>query len=79
MSRESGRILPGEWPLDLGRCNYDTLIPKRCRDVCVMDLWPADLVVLNVKPIADENTVTYLRVKLWVSAMDEAEFKGKTC
>jgi len=64
MSRESDRILPGDWPLVLGRRNYDVLIPKHCNDAAVMDLWPTDLVVLIVKLTAYEDTVTYLRVKL---------------
>jgi len=44
-----------------------------------MDRGPADLAVVIVKPAADEDAVTYLRVKLRASAMEAAEMKCKTC
>ena len=44
----------------------------------VMDRGLADLAVVDVKLAADENTVTYLRVKLEESDR-ESESKGVTC
>jgi hypothetical protein len=76
---ESVRTLPGDWPLVLGRCNYDTLIPKHRSNAGVIDLWPTDLVVVIVKQIAGEGVAMHLRVKLFVSAKEAAEIKGKTC
>jgi len=60
-------ILPGEWPSDLGRCNYDTLSPKRSSDAVVKDRGSADEAVVVVKPLADESVETRLRLKLAVS------------
>ncbi len=57
-------ILPGEDPLDLGRCNYDTLSPKQRSNVTVMNQGVADEAVVVIKQLADEDMVTYLRVKL---------------
>lgn len=60
-------ILPGEEPPDLGRCprkDMDGLSPKRSNDVAAMDRGFSDEAIVVVKPVADENTVTYLRIKL---------------
>ena len=73
MSGESDRTLPGDGPLVLGRCNCDTLSPKRCSNVDVMDLRPSELAIVFVKLVANEDAVTYLRIKLQASARDEAE------
>ena len=51
-------ILPGEDPLILGRCNYDTLSPKRHSDVSVMELGVSDEAIVDVKRVADEGAVT---------------------
>lgn len=51
-------ILPGEGPLTLGRCNGDTLSPKRHGDVYVMERGPAEDAVVIVKPGAEEARVT---------------------
>ena len=48
----------------LGRCNYDTLSPKPRRDVRVMRQGVSDEAIRDVKRLADEGAVTYLRVKL---------------
>ena len=60
-------ILPGEDPLVLGRCNYDTLSPKRRSNVSVMEQGVSDEAIVDVKPVADEGAVTYVRVKLQAS------------
>ena len=57
-------LLPGEDPLTLGRCNYDTISPKRHRDVPVMEQGVSDEAIGDIKLVADEGAVTYLRVKL---------------
>lgn len=54
----------------LGRCNYDTLSPKRSRNVAVMDRGFADEAVVVVKRGTDEGMVTYLRVKFLDSDKD---------
>ena len=59
--------LPGDNPLILGRCNCDTLSPKRHRDVSVMEQGVSDEAIVVVKLLADEDAVTYLRVKPEVS------------
>ena len=59
--------LPGEGPSILGRCNYDTLSPKRRGDACVMGRGPADEAVVIVKSGAEDAVVTQLRVKHRVS------------
>ncbi len=51
-------ILPGEEPLILGRCNYDTLSPKHCGNVAVMEQGLADEAVVIVKLNANEVAVT---------------------
>lgn len=68
MSGESDRTLPGDKPPDLGRCNYDTLSPKRNSNVTVSDWWFSELVIVTVKFAAYEDAVTYLRIKLPTSA-----------
>jgi hypothetical protein len=50
--------LPGEGPSILGRCNYDTLSPKRRGNACVMGRGPADEAVVIVKSGAGEPAVT---------------------
>ncbi len=57
-------ILPGEDPLILGRCNYDTLSPKRRSNVSVIGQGVSGEAIGDVKLVADEGAVTYLRVKL---------------
>ena len=56
-------ILPSEGPLALGRCNCDTISPKRCSNVGVMNQGPADEAVVIVKFGADDFMVTWMRVK----------------
>ncbi len=51
-------ILPGEEPLILGRCNDDTLSPKHCGNVTVMEQGFADEAVVIVKLNANEVAVT---------------------
>ena len=48
----------------LGRCNYDSLSPKHHSDVNVMRLGVSDEAIGDIKRLADEGMVTYLRVKL---------------
>ena len=55
--------LPSEGPSDLGRCNYDTLSPKRCSNVDVMDRGFSDEAIVIVKFGADEFMVTWVRIK----------------
>ncbi|OVE73724.1 hypothetical protein BVX93_00910 [bacterium B13(2017)] len=54
----------------MGRCNFDTLSPKRSRNTIVKSQWTADEAVVVVKLVAEENMVTYLRVKLPERDMD---------
>ena len=56
-------ILPSEGPSALGRCNCDTLSPKRNSNVDVMNRGSADEAVVIVKFDADEFMVTRRRVK----------------
>ncbi len=51
-------ILPGEEPLILGRCNYDTLSPKHGGNVAAMEQGFADEAVVIVKLSANEVVVT---------------------
>ena len=51
-------ILPGEELLILGRCNYDTLSPKRTGNSVAMEQEFADEAVVIVKLDADEVAVT---------------------
>ena len=62
--------LPGEGPSILGRCNYDTLSPKRCGDACVMGRGPTDEAVVIVKPGAEDAAVTQLRANHRVSGKE---------
>ena len=55
--------LPSEGPSVPGRCNYDTLSPKRSRDVIVMGRGSSDEAIVPVKLGADEGMVTCLREK----------------
>ena len=57
-AKKWGDILPGEEPLILGRCNYDTLSPKRYGNVVVMEKGFADEAIVIVKLNADEVVVT---------------------
>jgi len=70
-------ILAGEGPSDLGRCNCDTLSPKRCSDVVVMNRGSADEAVVIVKFGADEFMVTWRRVKHRIRDR-KSEVKGGT-
>ena len=56
-------ILPSEEPSDLGRSNCDSLSPKRCSNVVVMDRGFSDEAIVIVKFGADEFMVTWVRVK----------------
>jgi len=69
--------LPGEVPLTLGRCNYDTISPKRHSNVLVMEQGDSDEAIVDVKPLAYEDTVRYLRIKLEDSDK-KLELKGGT-
>ena len=51
-------ILPGEEPLILGRCNYDTLSLKHDGNVAVMEQRFADEAVVIVKLDTNEAAVT---------------------
>ena len=70
-------ILPGEDPLFPGRCNYDTLSPKRRSNVIVMVQGIADEAVVIIKLAADEILVTGWRIKPRDSVTDD-EVKGGT-
>lgn len=48
----------------LGRCNCDTLSPKRSSNVAVMNKGSAYEAVVVVKGEAYEDMVTYWRIKL---------------
>jgi len=70
-------ILPSEGPSALGRCNCDTLSPKRNSNVDVMNRGSADEAVVIVKFGADEFMVTWRRVKHRISDRT-LEVKGGT-
>ena len=70
-------ILPSEGPSALGRCNCDTLSPKRNSNVDVMNRGSADEAVVIVKFDADEFMVTWRRVKHRISDR-RLEVKGGT-
>ncbi len=55
--------LPSEGPSGLGRCNYDTLSPKRGSNVNVMNRGSSDEAIVIVKFGAVEFMVTWVRVK----------------
>jgi hypothetical protein len=55
--------LPGERPPNLGRCNCDTLSPKRDGDMPVMDRGSTDEAVVTVKLDADDSVVMQMRAK----------------
>ena len=71
-------ILPSEGPSALGRCNCDTLSPKRNSNVGVMNRGSADEAVVIVKFGADEFMVTWRRAKHRISDRT-LEVKGGTC
>ena len=71
-------ILPSEGPSALGRCNCDTLSPKRNSNVGVMNRGSADEAVVIVKFDADEFMVTWRRIKHRISDR-RLEVKGGTC
>ena len=72
-----GATLPSEGPLASGRCNCDTLSPKRRSNAVVMKRGPAEEAVVIVKPGADDPAVTLVRVKHQVSDR-RLEVKGRT-
>ena len=69
--------LPGEDPMILRRSNCDTLSSKRRSNVSVMGQGVSDEAIVDVKPVAGEDTVTYLRIKLPASDR-KSESKGGT-
>jgi len=71
-------ILPSEGPSALGRCNCDTLSPKRNSNVDVMNRGSADEAVVIVKFGADEFMATWRRIKHRISDR-RLEVKGGTC
>ena len=71
-------ILLGEGLSALGRCNCDTLSPKRNSNVDVMNRGSTDEAVVIVKFGADEFMVTWRRVKHRISDRT-LEVKGGTC
>ena len=71
-------ILSSEGPSVLGRCNCDTLSPKRNSNVDVMNRGSAVETVVIVKFDADEFMVTWRRVKHRISDRT-LEVKGGTC
>jgi hypothetical protein len=70
-------ILPSEGPSALGRCNCDTLSPKRNSNVGVMNRGSTDEAVVIVKFGADEFMVTWRRAKHRISDR-MLEVKGGT-
>ena len=70
-------ILPSEGPSALGRCNCDTLSPKRNSNVDVMNRGSADEAVVIVKFGAYEFMVTWRRTKHRISDRT-LEVKGGT-
>ena len=72
-----GATLPSEGPSTSGRCNCDTLSPKRGSNVVVMERGPAEEAVVIVKPGADEPAATSVRVNHPVSDR-RLEVKGGT-
>ena len=71
-------ILPSDGPSALGRCNCDTLSPKRNSNVDVMNRGSTDEAVVIVKFGDDEFMVTWRRVKHRISDR-MLEVKGGTC
>ena len=71
-------ILPSEGPSALGRCNCDTLSPKRCSIVGVMNRGSSDEAIVIVKFGADDFMVTWMRIKHRISDR-KLELKGGTC
>ena len=73
-----GTTLPSEGPSASGRCNCDTLSPKRGSNADVMKRGPSDEAIVIVKSCADESMVTWRRVKRRASDRT-LEVKGGTC
>ena len=71
-------ILPSEGPSALGRCNCDTLSPKRSSNADVMNRGSADEAIVIVKFGAGDFMVTWMRVKHRISNRT-LEVKGGTC
>ena len=70
-------ILPSEEPSALGRCNCDTLSPKHCSNVAVMNRGFSDEAIVIVKFGADDFMVTWKRIKHQISDR-MLELKGGT-
>ena len=62
----------------MGRCNCDTLSPKRSSNVDVMNRGSTDEAVVIVKFGADEFMATWRRIKHRISDR-RLEVKGGTC
>ena len=71
-------ILPGEEPLILGRCNYDTLSPKQYGNVAAMEQGFTDEAVVIVKLNTNEVAVTQLRAKYSESNKDAGDEERNT-
>lgn len=67
-------FLPKEEPLEWKLWNFAMRFPKRTGDSDFMLQGFADLIVVVVKPVAYEDMVTYLRIKLTARNRD---VKGK--
>lgn len=76
-AKTEATTLPGERPPNLGRCNCDTLSPKRDGDMPVMDRGSTDEAVVTVKLDADDAVAMQLRVKHPASGR-KPEVKGGT-
>ena len=70
-------ILPSEGPSALGRSNCDSLSPKRCSNVGVMNRGSSDEAIVIVKFGAGDSMVTWMRVKHRISNR-RLEVKGGT-
>ena len=70
-------ILPSEGPSALGRCNCDTLSPKRNSNAGVMSRGSSDEAIVIVRFCAGEVLVTGVRVKHRISDR-MLEVKGGT-
>ncbi|WP_324960609.1 hypothetical protein [Oligoflexus sp.] len=70
-------ILPEEGPSNPGRCNYDTLSPKRSSNDPMMDGGPADEAVVAVNSPADEDAGDRSEGKTG-GKRQEVEVKGGT-
>jgi hypothetical protein len=70
-------ILPSEEPSDLRRHNYDAVSANQRRNATGMDRGLADEAVVAIKPKADEDMVTYQRIKLSESARKKTRVEAK--